>query len=151
MLDGKEGLVPATPKHPSVRARRNKVTTAATLAALPVPRIAPALPDGREWHPQTLAWWADVWRSPMAPEFEQSDVHGLLILAVLVDEFWKKPHWTAAAEIRLQGQRFGLSPIDRRRLQWEIERTDEAQERGERRRAERKPAGDDPRAALRIV
>ncbi len=145
--------MPATPKHPSVRARRNKVTTAATLTTSPVPRVAPALPDGREWHPQTLAWWADVWRSPMASEFEQSDVHGLLILAVLVDEFWRKPHWTAAAEIRLQGQRFGLSPIDRRRLQWEIERTDEAQERGERRRAGTKPPapGDDPRASLRIV
>jgi len=36
------------------------------------------------------------------------------------------------AEIRLQGVRFGLSPIDRRRLQWEIEHTEEAQHRGQR-------------------
>lgn len=148
--------MPPTPKHPSARARRNKVSTAATLVA-PTEVSVPDLPDDREWHPQTLAWWADVWRSPMAPEFDQSDVHGLLVLAVLVDGFWLKPHWTAAAEIRLQGQRFGLSPIDRRRLQWEIEKVDEAQDRGQRRRAANpgrpaaKKAAADPRAHLRAV
>lgn len=152
--------MPPSPKHPSTRARRNKVSTAATLSA-PTNIAIPELPDDREWHPQTVAWWADVWRSPMAPEFDQSDIHGLLVLAVLVDGFWCKPHWTAAAEIRLQGQRFGLSPIDRRRLQWEIEKVDEAQERGSRRRTARSaPAEDeapprrkaaDPRAFLRAV
>jgi len=55
---------------------------------------------------------------------------GLFLLAVLVDGFWLKPHWTAAAEIRLQRQCFGLSPMDRRRLQWEIEKVDEAPDRG---------------------
>lgn len=146
--------MPPAPKHPSARARRNKVSTAATLVA-PTEVSIPDLPTDREWHPQTLAWWADVWRSPMAPEFDQSDVHGLLVLAVLVDGFWLKPHWTAAAEIRLQGQRFGLSPIDRRRLQWEIEKVDEAQDRGQRRRQAAKaapaPRKADPRAHLRAV
>lgn len=141
------------PKHPSVRARNNKASTRATLVAS-AEVVIPDLPDDREWHPQTEAWWADVWRSPMAPEFDQSDVHGLLILAVLVDGFWVRPHWTAAAEIRLQGQRFGLSPLDRRRLQWEIERVDEAQDKGRQRRAAAvppAPPADDPRTRLHAV
>lgn len=135
-------------------ARRNKSTTRATLSLVHDVQ-APLLPEGREWHSQTVQWWADVWASPMAPEYDASDQHGLFVLAVLVDEFWRRPHWTAAAEIRLQRQCFGLSPIDRRRLQWEIERVDEAQDKGARRRASRagtKPKADeDPYRALRAV
>ena len=147
------------PKHnPS---RRNRSTTRATLKTVHDVKAPPlpgrTLPDGspRPWHAQTLEWWADTWASPMAPEFEDSDKHGLFLLAVLVDEFWCNPHWTKAAEIRLQRQCFGLSPIDRRRLQWEIERVDEAQDRGRRRRAAatRKKSTDDadPYSALRAV
>jgi hypothetical protein len=152
--------MPPAPKHPSTRARRNKVSTAATLS-VPEDVVIPDLPDDRMWHPQTIAFWQDIWQSPMAAEFDDSDIHGLFMLAVLVDGFWLKPHWTAAAEIRLQGQRFGLSPLDRRRLQWEIEKVDEAQAKGEQRRsrpaapsstasARKKPPGD-PRAFLQVV
>lgn len=140
--------MPPNPKHPSVRARRNKTSTAATLS--PVHDVeAPDLPE-RDWHPQTLAWWADVWASPMAPEYDDSDKHGLFLLAVLVDRFWTSPHWTLAAEIRLQRQCFGLSPMDRRRLQWEIDRGEAAAERSERRRPPREPLRvvGDPREAL---
>lgn len=141
--------MPPMPKHQP--ARRNKSTTRATLSAVHDVQ-APDLPDTDErmWHPQTLTWWADVWASPMAPEFDDSDRHGLFLLAVLVDDFWRRPTWQLAAEIRLQRQCFGLTPIDRRRLQWEIERTDEAQDRGRRRRATSKPPAD-PLAALRAV
>lgn len=111
----------------------------------------------------TETWWTDLWSSPMAPEYDDSDRHGLFALAVLVNDFWRADtpatRMSLAAEIRHQGQRFGLSPIDRRRLQWEIERTDEAQDRGTRRRRvtqqdpgkapSKKP--DDPRAALYAV
>lgn len=150
--------MPALPKDPSTRARRNRTSTAAQLQRNPKIK-APALPD-RPWHPQTLVWWRDVWASPMAPEFDPSDVHGLLALAVLVDDFWTAVTPTArrdlAGEIRLQTQRYGLSPIDRRRLQWEIERSEEAQEKGTRRRSRAaedglRPATGDPRAALRSV
>lgn len=133
-------------------ARRNRSTTRATLVADPEIKT-PDLPE-RVWHAQTLAWWADVWASPMAPEYDESDVHGLIMLAVLVNEFWLRPTWTTAAEIRLQRQCFGLTPIDRRRLQWEIEKVDEAQARGAKRRTAAKPAQQqpgDPFAALRAV
>jgi len=88
----------------------------------------------------------------MAPEFDTSDLHGLLMLALLVDDFWlaESPSSRSklAAEIRQQSQRFGLSPLDRRRLQWEIERVSDAQEKGARRRGRRSA---DPRSVLRPV
>jgi len=144
------------PKHPSARARRNRTSTAATLTANPALQ-APKLPM-RLWHEQTRAWWRDIWSSPMAPEFDESDHHGLFALAVLVDDFWStedaKLRKELAAEIRQQRQCFGLTPMDRRRLQWEIERVSDAQDRGERRRkAAKTPAetGEDPRNVLKAV
>lgn len=89
----------------------------------------------------------------MAGEFDASDLHGLLMLAVLVDDFWSAEaaslRVSLAGELRLQSQRFGLSPIDRRRLQWEIERTEEAQAKGSKRRAP--STSSDPRSILRPV
>lgn len=143
--------MPPTPKRNP--ARRNKSATRATLSA-DHSVTAPELPDEIEWHPLTRAWWADLWASPMAPEYDHSDIHGLFMLATLVNGFWESPSKELAAEIRLQRQAYGLSPIDRRRLQWEIERTDEAQARGRKRRATpakpTEPAAD-PRAVLRAV
>lgn len=144
------------PKDPATRARRNMTSTRATLRAVPTlkkPEL-PEHPDGA-WHPMTVAWWDDIWASPMAPEFDDSDRHGLFTLAMLTDDFWtassSRDRMNLAAELRQQGQRFGLSPIDRRRLQWEIERTEEAQAKGSKRRASAPmPAksGTDPRATL---
>jgi len=82
----------------------------------------------------------------MAAEFVPSDVHGLVLLAVLVDEFWSSPSAGLAAEIRLQRQCFGLTPIDRRRLQWEIDRGEQAVEKTVVRRRPR--GGPDPRSTL---
>lgn len=139
------------PKPAGTRARRNKASTHTTLTAVHDVE-APSLPDGREWHGQTLAWWADVWASPMAPEYDVSDLHGLFLLAVLVDDFWQRPSQQLAAEIRLQRQCFGLSPIDRRRLQWEIDRGDSAAAKTRKRReaVAPRPASvtEDPRRLL---
>lgn len=143
------------PKHPSTRARRNKVAGARTLTVVHDVEI-PELPAERVWHSLTESWWADIWSSPMAPEFEHSDVHGLFVLAMLVDAFWVEPSTALAGEIRLQRQCFGLTPIDRRRLQWEIDRGEVAvQSTAQRRNASKpKPAGSrakkpaDPRSML---
>jgi len=146
------------PKDPSVRQRRNRTSTAAVLSANP-DAVVPEL--GFEVvSPRTELWWRDVWTSPMAGEYDATDRHGLAMLALLVDAFWRSATDPDAgdplkllAEIRQQSQRYGLSPIDRRRLQWEIERTEEAKAQGERRRSAgaRPASGGDPRAALRVV
>ena len=137
------------PKDPKLRQRRNKTATRATMVRTRPPRQrAPRLPD-RDWHPLTRAWWSDVWGSPMAGQFLEVDRHALLRLAVLVDLFWRDPTKDLAAEIRLEQQAFGLTPIDRRRLQWAV------QEETETRRVRTPPPaedeGEDPRKVLKMV
>ena len=136
------------PKPGSTRQRRNRSATQATLSlAQPDRARAPQLrPRDRLWHPMTREWWSDVWHSPMAAEFLQADIHGLYRLAVLVDAFWTQPTKELAAEIRLQQTAYGLTPIDRRRLQWEVERV----EKGRRQPAARPPSSD-ARSYLRAV
>lgn len=168
------------PKPAGLRQRRNKGTAGAMLPAEGSKKPAPPLPD-REcpgcdgtgvraktekdpcihcdatgilpWHPLVVERWAAVWASPMATEFLDADVHGLFVLADLWDMYWKGDR-DRAAEIRLQEQRFGLSSLDRRRLQWEVERAEQAQ-----RRRPALPTGKkavpvsrkDPRQILRMV
>jgi hypothetical protein len=148
--------MPPLPKDPSTRARRNKTAGARQLTAVAAGVKVPALPERAEgWSEQTQAWWRDTWRSPMAPEYDDSDRHGILMLAYLVEDFFgaedARTRKDMAAEIRQQSQRFGLSPLDRRRLQWEIDRGDEAEQRTKQRQAAKappKPRAVDPRAAL---
>ena len=145
------------PKDPALRMRRNKTTTAATLEVnepmLTEPDTWPELPKRgrRQWHVFVLSWWADLWQSPMAHEFLRQDLHQLYMLADLMDQYWRKPNAKLAGEIRQQGQRFGLSPIDRRRLQWEVERPDEARRVAPPTPPAPRPAGEDPRRHLRAV
>ena len=145
------------PKHPSVRARRNKTSTRATLSA--TGESVPNLPAGVDWHGEVVQWWSDVWLSPMSPEWDESDVHNVAICALLLNDMWNAGTTTgrkeAAAEFRLQRKDLGLTPLDRRRLEWTIESADAAKERGRQRRSRQQtpppPAANDPRQALRAV
>lgn len=151
--------MPANKKDPSVRARRNQASTRAKLTRSADVEI-PELPErDAGWHKLTRDWWRDIWSSPMSPEWDDSDVHNVLIAAAIFDDMWTaetaKERKDAAAEYRLQRVDLGLSPYSRRRLEWTIESADEAKERGQQRRARRTPAapdaGDDPRSVLRAV
>lgn len=160
--------MPTPLKHPSARARRNKSSSAATLQQ-PEPDeiVIPDLPphpravDGHDWHEMAQQMWADLWASPMAAEYDDSDINQMYILLRLVDRFWTTESMSGmkdlAAEIRLSGQRFGITPLDRRRLEWQIEQTKDAQDRGKRRRGQVDPPAppptgeSDPRAALRVA
>ncbi len=104
-------------------------------------------PDGREWHLLTLEAWGRAWASPMAGQWLDTDVDGLGRLAVLWDNFYKAPHEKTLAEIRLQEARFGLSPLDRSRLQWEINRAEAPRQTTSQPRRH----GADPRAVLMAV
>ena len=71
--------------------------------------------------------------------------------AMLVNRFWiTGGDKELAGEIRLQGQLFGLTPIDRRRLQWEVARAEEAEEQRKRRKPPTVPVAD-PRSIIRAV
>ena len=115
-----------TPKPAEARRRRNVQVTAAKIAA-PVLEVIPELParGRKKWHTFTLAWWKSVQTCEMRNEYLESDLHGLYILADMIDTYWKATRGKAslAAEVRQQAMRYGLSPIDRRRLQWNIDRS----------------------------
>lgn len=149
------------PKDPAIRQRTNKSSTRALLTDNPERKIRkPSLfkrldADGKiiAWHEMTRRWWRDVWRSPMAGEYLQADHHGLYRLAELVNLFWCEPSAGLAAEIRLQQQSFGLTPLDRRRLEWTVEQAEGAKDRGKKREQPERPAatGEDPRKMLTMV
>lgn len=128
------------PKHPSARQRRNKTPGARTLAPVdPKTVTVPDLPDlGRIWHPRTKEKWAAVHLSPMFPEYDDSDIEGLIALAVLWDDYWwadtPERRIKLSSEIRQNEVRYGLSPIDRRRLAWEIDRGEQAEQQIQKRR-----------------
>ncbi|MGE3075478.1 MAG: hypothetical protein AB7N24_17315 [Dehalococcoidia bacterium] len=149
------------PKRAATRQRRNRVAGAATLSATARASEVPELPSiGRtKWHPMTLAWWESVWTDPISATFAASDKHGMLRLAALTNRWWKLPETSPlrvkfSAEIRQLESKFGLSPLDRRRLQVEIERGEDAEERTKTRAARRSRAAapnGDPRSFLRVA
>lgn len=147
--------MPPLPKDPAIRQRANRSSTRASLGPDELPRKrAPRLPelDGKSWHVMTRAWWRDVWHSPMAAEYVRADEHALFRLAVLINEFWGNPTKELASEIRLQQQAFGLTPLDRRRLEWSIEQAEQATTRRSQRRVRRAQAEEiDPRSVLKVV
>jgi hypothetical protein len=136
------------PKPDAERRRRNKVAPIRQLSPANAP-IRPQLPTTHEWKPQTVDYWSHFWESPMAGEVEASDVDELLMLARVVDDFWSAESPSARkellVEIRLQGARFGKTPIDRSRLKWEIDRGEEASTRARARRQVDRSAAADPR------
>jgi hypothetical protein len=133
-----------------MKGRYSKKKSVVLAPTNPPRKRAPRLPAARQWDPLTKQWWRDVWSSPMAREYLQSDIHGLIRLAVLVDMFWFDPSPKLASEIRLQQQAYGLSPIDRRRLQWTVEQAESARDKRERQRAKNAVViSDDPREFLK--
>lgn len=153
--------MPPLPKPAGLRQRRNRESTRALLpsereaAAAEVPAL-PKLARGKKWNAMVVGWWEAVWRSPMASEYLTADKEALYLLARLHQDFWTaddpKERQQLAAEIRQQGVRFGLSPIDRRRLQWEVEKGEQASDRTETRRKRKVVAeAKDPREVLKVV
>ncbi len=143
------------PKPSHLRQRQNKKAGAATLEVpLEKPKI-PTLqnPDKRKFHRLTRAWWKRVWSSPMASEYLESDIDGLARLALLVDDYYKAPYKgkELMSEIRLQEARFGLSPVDRSRLQWEVAKGEEAERKRKPPKMQHPPATQDPRGILGVV
>lgn len=139
--------MPQRKKAPGVRARANVASTAASLPADGV-GDAPVLPQiyesialdnggtfrkATEWLPETLEWWADLWSAPMSNEYHSSDRHGLFRLAALINNYWLDPCAKTHAEVRLAQKDYGLTPYDRRRLEWTIEAAEDAKDKGRRR------------------
>lgn len=143
------------PKPANLRQRRNKKAGATTLEASEEKTIVPSLqnPDKRKFHRLTRAWWKRVWESPMASEYLPSDIDGLARLALLVDDYYNAPYKgkELMSEIRLQEARFGLSPVDRSRLQWEVLKGEEAERKRKPPKSQHPASSKDPRGILGVV
>jgi hypothetical protein len=86
----------------------------------------------------------------MASQYLPTDVDGLGRLAMMIDSYYLYPDSKVLGEVRLQEARFGLSPLDRSRLQWEIAKGEEA-ERKRKPKEEPSRKTSDPRQVLRAV
>ncbi len=140
------------PKPAHMRQNRTKKAGATTLQEQE--QVSPPKlqnPDKRKFHKLTKEWWKRVWESPMAGEYLPTDIDGLARIAILVDEYYKNPKKDILAEIRLQESRFGLSPIDRSRLQWEVAKGEEAERKRKPPKQEHPASGKDPRGILGVV
>jgi hypothetical protein len=119
------------PKPASQRRRRNKAPKPIKLAK-GAEEAGPRLPNP-DVLPETVEWWETVWASPMAAVWLEADVPALARLAGLVERLHRGDSSSRLlSEIRALEDRFGLSPLARRRLQWEIEQA----------HSEAKPAGE---------
>ena len=116
-------------KPPGQRRRRNKPEPKVTLPAPDAEREIPELPvtEAMEF---TRRWWETVWRSPMAAMWDPSDELAIVRMAVLVDQVARGDiEGKALAEIRQLEDRYGLSPLARRRIGWELPPEEEAEAR----------------------
>ncbi len=109
------------PKPAAQRRRRNKTVKPRTLPAK-AGKQAPKLPGADDLLEETRQWWSTVWASPMAVVYLDADVPALARLAGLIDRTGRGESGSKLlSEIRSLEDRFGLSPLARRRLQWEVE------------------------------
>jgi hypothetical protein len=109
----------------------------------------PRLPgNGKGFHFMARRWWDDVWSSPQRYEYLRADLPALFRLVKLVDEFWKTDDLAVAREIRLLEREFGLTPLARRRLEWQVVQTEEALNKHEINRGRRAKQVSDPRGVL---
>jgi hypothetical protein len=84
------------------------------------PFTIPELPEG--YDRRTVRWWESVKRSPMQDEYTEADWEGLLAVAAVLNLWWFEGDTKALAEFRNQCQQYGLTPMARRSLQWEIKK-----------------------------
>lgn len=113
------------PKSPEERRRRNIPAAGewVTLPAEPYDGPRPKLPSrlgGNRPRKATLDTWRRWWSSPMAWLWDEGDWPGLIRLLVVVDEFHRSGKLALVTEIRLQEDRFGLSPKGRQALRWRL-------------------------------
>lgn len=70
---------------------------------------------------ETRAWYLDWQTSPQAVLFTNTDWRRLLLLAPIVESYFRKPSAAALSEIRLNEERLGATYVDRLRAKIRVE------------------------------
>jgi hypothetical protein len=87
----------------------------------------------------------------MAPEYQSADLSGMFRVAMLQNDFWMAGTPKERAEIQVRLEKadadFGTNPLARRRLEWQIQSSEEAKSRGAKRKAAAAPAASVPSSA----
>jgi hypothetical protein len=115
----------------------------------------PEIPEhpGDGWYEETGQFWEAMWKSPMRDEFVLLDEQILRIVLHCVQDFYEAAtpveRRAASKDIRGWVGEYGSTPMGRRRLQWEIAKTEEAQEKRQRRK--RPDPKKDPRSQIKAV
>lgn len=78
------------------------------------------LPDGQDWHPQTVALWDALRRSPLLADETPLGWQFLVDTALMHHVMWSKGRWEFASEVRLRVAKFGATPEDRMRLKVKV-------------------------------
>lgn len=96
--------------------------------------------DIADWNPAVVRWWRDIWSSPMAGEFADSDIHGLYLACYYLHEalnpFYKPSERNAMAKSFENVQKnYGLTPSARESLRWQVAQGTAAQNRTDQLRA----------------
>jgi hypothetical protein len=120
------------PKPSAQRRRRNAINPPVSLPKAGRVGRPPKPHCDVEWGEHARAYRTALWSSPMAAAYVKTDTFALTRLCCLVDERDRFQRGELAsfdgdAEIRQLEDRFGLSPLARRRLQWEIEESEQRQ------------------------
>jgi hypothetical protein len=85
---------------------------------LPDPKVA--LPKGEKWHPQTVAFWDALRRSPLMANEDDLSWSVLLDTAFMHHKMWQHGRWDFAAELRLRLAKYGATPEDKARLRIKV-------------------------------
>lgn len=106
----------------------------------------------RQMRTSEIDLWAELWSTPQAEMWERLAFTREVAQYVRWKVKGEMGDLDAAKEARAWSDRLGLNPLAMLRLRFEIERTDEAVDRGKRRRTQtslkRTDSGDDPRSLL---
>jgi hypothetical protein len=76
------------------------------------------------WRVGTRDWWNTWRRSPQACAFLETDWQRLRMLAVLVDQYFGRPHHLILAEIRLNESLLGATHVDRLKARMKVEQAE---------------------------
>lgn len=103
------------------RRREAETVTVEDTGALAGPELPQSvLPDGEAWHPQTVALWADLRRSPLLRDEPALTWSYLLDTAVLHHRLWAHGEYRHAPELRLRLAKIAATPEDRQRMKVKI-------------------------------